>query len=65
MIDDEGMQCLAQLLARDLTSFSDGQLYSETGRKGPFYTILGHFGHFRQFWKGTTVQKDGQFWNPS
>ena len=32
---------------------------------GPFCTILGHFGHFKQIWIGTTVQKDWQFWNPS
>ena len=25
------------------------------------HLILGYFGHFRQFWMGTTVQKDGQF----
>ena len=41
---------------------------------GPFYIILDNFGQaycsqkvgeFRQFWTGTTVQKDRQFQNPS
>ena len=27
---------------------------------GPFYTILSHFGQFRQFWMGTSVQKNKQ-----
>ena len=37
----------------------------KTDHFGPFYTILGHFGHFRPFWTGTNVQKDGQFRNSS
>ena len=64
---------------RDLTSdpsalfffFFDGQLSFETVRKmkilDHFISFLGHFDHFRQCWMSTTttVQKDGQFWNPS
>ena len=51
---------------RDLAvhpSFWTGNCHLRQTEKQTFWNILhhGHFDHFRQFWTGTTIQKDRNF----
>ena len=61
MIRDLAGDPSARLFGRAIVIW-DGQ---KNNHFGPFYTILGHFDYFRQFYTGTTVPKNGQFRNPS
>ena len=51
------------IIVRDLASdpsaclFQTGNCHLRWSQKLLFWTILRHFGHFRQFWTGTTVKQ--------